>query len=164
MRLMRNQRSEQLGLPLLWRFLGRLHHKTAHALLRQASEKRQGTKSRVGRDSVSPRRDACHSRGGAGHRARAHGQREQSLDERAAHRRRPRRRMEQALFAFRPAPSGSINTGRRSTAWTMFMETATSFAPARRWKPISRRRNRVIARGTRPRRRCDRIVVVLPYV
>jgi hypothetical protein len=32
----------------------------------------------------------------------------------------------------------------------MFMETATSFALARRWKPISRRRNRVIARGTRP--------------
>ena len=48
---------------------------------------------------------------------------------------------------FRPAPSGSINTGRRSTAWTMFMETATSFAPARRWKPISRLRNRVVAAG-----------------
>jgi len=30
----------------LCRFLGRLHHKTIHALPRQASEKRQGTKSR----------------------------------------------------------------------------------------------------------------------
>jgi len=57
--------------------------------------------------------------------------------------------------AFRPAPSGSINIDRRSTAWTMFMETETSFVLARRWKPISRRRNRIIARGTRPRRRCD---------
>src|ERR1700726_3074327 len=38
---------------LLCRFLGRLHDKTAHALSRQASEKRQGTKSRAGRDSVS---------------------------------------------------------------------------------------------------------------
>src|ERR1700730_7210633 len=35
--------------PLLCRFLGRLHHKTIHALPRQASEKRQGTKSRAGR-------------------------------------------------------------------------------------------------------------------
>ena len=39
--------------PLLCRFLGRLRHKTIHALPRQASEKRQGTKSRVGRGSVS---------------------------------------------------------------------------------------------------------------
>jgi len=38
-----------LGCPLVCRFLGRLHHKTIHAQLRQASEKRQGTKSRAGR-------------------------------------------------------------------------------------------------------------------
>jgi hypothetical protein len=38
------------------RFLGRLHHKSIHALPRQASEKRQGTKSRAGRGSVSPLR------------------------------------------------------------------------------------------------------------
>jgi len=41
---------------LVCRFLGRLHHKTIHALPRQASEKRQGTKSRAGRGSVSPLR------------------------------------------------------------------------------------------------------------
>jgi hypothetical protein len=40
----------------LCRFLGRLHHKTIHALPGQASEKRQGTKSRAGRGSVSPLR------------------------------------------------------------------------------------------------------------
>src|ERR1700719_1283879 len=32
---------------LMCRFLGRLHHKSIHALPRQASEKRQGTKSRA---------------------------------------------------------------------------------------------------------------------
>src|ERR1700731_1941168 len=42
--------------PLMCRFLGRLHHKTIHALPRQTSEKRQGTKSRAGRGSVSPLR------------------------------------------------------------------------------------------------------------
>src|SRR2546425_715141 len=36
--------------------LGRLHHKTIHALWRPASDKRQGTKSRAGRGSVSPLR------------------------------------------------------------------------------------------------------------
>src|SRR5258708_14710089 len=35
------------------RFLGRLHHETIEALGRQASEKRQGTKSRAGRGSRS---------------------------------------------------------------------------------------------------------------
>ena len=35
--------------PVMCRFLGRLHHKTIHALLRQASEKREGTKSRAER-------------------------------------------------------------------------------------------------------------------
>jgi hypothetical protein len=41
---------------LVCRFLGRLLDKTIHALPRQASEKRQGTKSRAGRGSVSPLR------------------------------------------------------------------------------------------------------------
>jgi hypothetical protein len=52
----RKLRRECRECPDMCRFLGRLHDKTAHALPRQASEKRQGTKSRAGRDSVSPLR------------------------------------------------------------------------------------------------------------
>ena len=35
------------------RFLGRLHHEAIHAPQRQASEKRQGTKSRAGRGGLA---------------------------------------------------------------------------------------------------------------